>query len=101
MELLSIFEPSALNVVSEITSVIEFSGELSDTTLSFDADQYVWVKSAEDESYSGEYTIVPKLHDISLSTAGKWMSQDLTVTQIPTYKTTNTSGGYTVVIAQD
>lgn len=101
MELLSILEPTALDIVSEITSVIEFSGELSDTTFSFDADNYIWVKSGEEQSYSGDYTIVPKLHDISLNTAGKWMIDDLTVTQIPTYKTTNTSGGYTVVIAQD
>ncbi|MBQ7214319.1 MAG: hypothetical protein IJS25_07295 [Bacteroidales bacterium] len=49
--------------------------------------------------YEGEYTVVPQAYDATiLDTQGKVLSDDVIVTAIPYYETTNPQGGYTVTI---
>ena len=50
------------------------------------------------DPYEGEYTVVPKTTDQILETEGKTMEDDVTVTAIPYYQTSNPQGGYTVII---
>lgn len=51
--------------------------------------------------YDGVYDVTPRLSPQTLDTQGKLMREDVEVYGIPTYRTSNVGGGYTVVIAQD
>ena len=53
------------------------------------------------EQYAGNYTVVPKVEKQVLKTKQKVMTADLTVTEIPVYEVSNTSGGTTVYIAKE
>ena len=48
--------------------------------------------------YEGPYRAIPKWNDQILETNKKVMDDDVTVEKIPTFKTENIGGGYTVVI---
>lgn len=51
--------------------------------------------------YAGPYSVTPKAGTAqTLSTAGKQMTEDVTVAKVPYYETSNTSGT-TVYIAQE
>lgn len=50
--------------------------------------------------YGGAYEVTPTLAEQVLATRGMAMRDDVTVDGIPSYRTTNVGGGYTVVIAQ-
>jgi len=52
-------------------------------------------------AYGGPYEVTPRLDEQVLDTSQKLMRADVTVLEIPRYRTTNLGGGYTVVIAQD
>ena len=52
------------------------------------------------DDYEGPYEVTPLLESQTLPTGGKLMRADVEVEEIPTYRTTNPGGGYTVVIAQ-
>ena len=49
-------------------------------------------------SYEGEYIVIPKLHEQTLETRHKTMSNDVTVKEIPITVTSNPQGGKTVLI---
>jgi len=48
--------------------------------------------------YNGKYEVIPAAYEQSLETKGLKMTDDVIVTEIPYYETTNESGGYTVII---
>ena len=51
------------------------------------------------EQYDGLYDVIPKAYEAQiLETEGLIMRHDVNVEEIPIYKTTNPSGGYTVNI---
>lgn len=50
------------------------------------------------EPYIGDYTITPKIAEQKIETNGLRMIDDITILEIPYYKTTNLSGGYTAII---
>lgn len=50
------------------------------------------------EVYDGDYDITPGLEELILSTAGKLMSDNVTVRKIPIVSTSNPQGGQTVII---
>ena len=52
-------------------------------------------------TYGGDYIVVPKVTEQVLQTKEKVMSDDLTVTGIPTYQVSNPSGGDTFYIADN
>lgn len=52
--------------------------------------------------YTGAYTVVPKAYEaITLPTHGLMMSDDVTVTKVPYYETSNIFDGLTVYIAEE
>ena len=50
------------------------------------------------ETYAGSYEVTPRLYAQSLDTDGKLMEDDVTVYEIPISRTTNPTGGLTVLI---
>lgn len=50
------------------------------------------------ELYGGPYEVTPRLYAQSLDTDGKLMEDDVTVYEIPISRTTNPTGGLTVLI---
>lgn len=49
--------------------------------------------------YDGDYEVIPKTYSQTLDTANKKMAEDLTITAIPYFETSNESDGKTVYIA--
>lgn len=52
-------------------------------------------------TYDGSYEVTPTLEKQVLLTSGKLMSDNVTVTAVPTYEVTNSSGGTTFYIAKE
>lgn len=50
------------------------------------------------EIYTGDYTVIPQVHQQTLNTKNKSMSDDVTVEEIPYAEVSNTSGGTTATI---
>lgn len=50
--------------------------------------------------YEGEYEVIPTLEDQTLETANKTLRNDVLVKEVPVYRVTNESGGYTVTICK-
>jgi len=50
------------------------------------------------ELYGGPYEVTPRLYAQSLDTEGKLMTDDVDVYEIPISRTTNPTGGLTVLI---
>lgn len=48
--------------------------------------------------YTGEYEVTPRLYEQTLATENKTMLNDVTVYEIPISRTTNPTGGLTVLI---
>lgn len=48
--------------------------------------------------YGGEYEVTPRLYAQYLDTDGKYMDNDVTIFEIPITRTTNPTGGQTVLI---
>ena len=48
--------------------------------------------------YEGDYEVTPRMYVQSLETMGKYMTNDVTVHEIPVTKTSNPQGGQTVLI---
>lgn len=53
------------------------------------------------EVYTGEYEITPKVSEQKMPTAGKVMTDDVTVCSIPYFDVGNIYGGSTVYIASE
>lgn len=73
----------------------------SDGGARFTSTEYVPMIATDADEYEGPYEVTPRLVAQTLATAHRLMVDDVTVTEIPSYRTSNVSGGYTVVIAQD
>ena len=50
--------------------------------------------------YNGQYEVTPSFENKSLPTAGKLLSRDVTIYEIPVYSVSNPSGGNTVTIGE-
>lgn len=72
-----------------------------DHMLEADFGQVQEVTSIDGVQYDGEYAVVPKIDSQVLPTKNKVMVDDLTITAIPVYRVSNTSGGTTVYIANE
>lgn len=71
------------------------------TNVTWSGTEYIPYRSTEYPDWDGTYNVVPRLSPQVLNTTDHIMRDDLTVEGIPTYRTTNPSGGYTVIISQD
>ena len=54
------------------------------------------------DRYDGEYVVIPQASDaVTLSTKDKLLLDDVTVTKVPYWETSNQSGGLTAYIASE
>lgn len=67
----------------------------------FAADSYIPYRTSAYPDYEGAYDVTPRLAAQTLATANRVMHADVEIDGIPSYRTTNIGGGYTVTIAQD
>lgn len=70
-------------IIGELTSLYHIEADLSILPTEF---------------YDGDYVVIPKMEQQKLTTKDKTMRDDVTVEEIPVYRTENISGGYTVII---
>ena len=68
------------------------------TGCTFHADFGEIVVVRNDEVYTGDYDVIPRVYEQILYTKDKLMTDDVTVEVIPLTKTLNLSNGYTVTI---
>ncbi len=81
----------------ELSTEPELTFDLStDNTMTFDLSIPHDVTT---QLYDGEYEVVPKTYGQTLNTANKKMVDDLTITAIPYFETSNEADGKTVYIA--
>lgn len=55
-------------------------------------------ESGKWEEYKGSYNVIPNWNEQVLETKNKVLKDNVTVDEIPKYKTENLGGGYTVII---
>lgn len=55
-------------------------------------------KTIGGELYDGDYVIIPKISEQSLSTSGKTLKDDVLIKEIPSYEVENEFGGVTFII---
>ena len=67
----------------------------------FGTDSYIPYRTSAYPDYDGTYDVTPKLAAQTLATADRVLHADVEIGGIPSYRTTNVGGGYTVTIAQD
>lgn len=53
------------------------------------------------EHYDGPYSVTPKVEAQTLTTAEKYMTDDVTIQAVPFYAVSNNYGGSTVYIAKE
>ena len=59
------------------------------------------VRAGIGEEYKGPYNVKPQLeNDVVIQTKNKLMSDDVTVSKIPTYEVSNTAGGTTFILGE-
>lgn len=58
------------------------------------------ISPASQNYFDGEYVIIPSIYEQNLETEGKLMKEDLLISKIPYYETSNLSGGYTAIIGE-
>lgn len=75
---------------------LRFSEE-PDFSLTFDSR----IGGAEETPYSGPYEVTPSVHEQSLPTEGKSMSENVRIHSIPFYEVENTQRGKTAIIGGD
>lgn len=80
----------------EIDSALKV--QFAQTECSFRADfgEVILVKT--DDTYDGDYDVIPRVYQQILETKDKLMLDDVVVEVIPILKVTNLSDGYTVTI---
>lgn len=76
---------------------MQFPVTFRSTNMSFKLEFQSFVAPYQ-ESYSGEYTVVPKFVPQALHTKNYIMHEDVQVREIPVTVTANTAGGNTIVI---
>lgn len=89
------------SLCGNLTGISELNGSLSSEIMSLEGSLSTTLVVDAPE-YGGPYEITPKAYDDQhFSTTGKLMTADLKVLKVPTYTTTNPSGGYNFIIAEE
>ena len=89
-----------MHVYGELIGSLKSSGQLSGfLSASKGISGLLTIPSAAGvELYDGSYEVTPRLYAQYLDTDGKLMEDDVTVYEIPVTRTTNPTGGLTVLI---
>ena len=93
-----------MHVYGELYGTLTPAGSLSGTLTALQGIQgTLTIPSAVGvEIYDGAYLVVPKAHEEQvLETAQKLLLEDVTVTKVPYYETSNLFDGKTAYIAED
>lgn len=86
-------------LIGELTPRGSLAGELTPKTRIIGT---LALGARVNEVYEGPYYVVPRAYDdIVLDTQDKLMTEDVTVSAVPYYETSNLSGGFTVYIARE
>ena len=89
-----------LEVESNVVEV-EFEVENDILEIEFDIEQSIIVNNIGGNPYEGPYVVTPLMNnEVVLETTGKTMGDDVTVTKVPYFETSNEAGGYTVYIGE-
>lgn len=76
----------------------EVSFNQTDMRLNVEFSEYQTVQNLP-ETYTGDYAITPTVTAQVIPTKNRYLTDDMTVKEIPYYETSNTTGGNTVYIA--
>lgn len=82
------------------TDIVELDMDVSVLSPVVDMDVSTSIAPTTTPAYTGDYIVIPAVHDQILPTNGLRMTDDVTVTEIPYYETSNESG-ITVFIANN
>lgn len=86
----------------DLQLVNEFDGDICLTILEEgEGGVFMEVSSQQYDTYTGDYIVIPTTAEQVLSTQDKIMLDDVTITKVPYYETSNPSGGKTVYIASE
>lgn len=80
----------------EIDSALDIKFIQTHCTFKADFGEVVLVKT--DDTYDGDYNVIPRVYQQVLETKDKLMTDNVTVEVIPLSKVINPSNGYTVTI---
>lgn len=80
----------------EVDSILEGRFIQTECTFNTDFGEVFLVKT--DETYDGDYNVIPRVYQQVLQTKDKLMIDDVTVEVIPLSKIKNLQNGYTVTI---
>lgn len=80
----------------EIDSALDIKFIQTHCTFKADFGEVVLVKT--DDTYDGDYNVIPRVYQQVLETKDKLMTDNVTVEVIPLSKVVNPSNGYTVTI---
>jgi len=80
----------------ELTTVMEVTANLSPVTEITGNIELPALRPID--KYAGPYEVTPVWTEQRLETEGKQMTDDIKVNEIPIYKTSNPSGGDTIII---
>ena len=72
-----------------------------ETPVTYRVGEYVEQRTSSYPDYDGPYGVTPRLSAQTLATADRVLRADMEIGGIPSYRTTNVGGGFTVTIAQD
>ena len=82
----------------------EFGGHFATSRENFDGkfgEVHTITRYVGGEPYAGDYVVTPKVEAQTFPTKEKVMVDDMTITAIPFFSVSNTSGGNTVYIAKE
>ena len=94
---------SVFNIEMEAAGAT-FAASISSNSKTFDAEQdniVVITDVIGGEVYAGAYDVTPRTASQTLQTKDKLLLDDVTVSSIPYYETSNTAGGKTAYIGSD
>ena len=75
---------------------------VKESIVNISIEKAVSVPTGDAPAYEGDYTIIPKAYfETKLKTKGKLMLDNVLVKKIPSFSTSNSSGGTTFYIASD
>ena len=85
----------------ELSLNISLEGELTTNNV-YEGELGTFYSVADVPAYTGEYIVIPKADTQQiLETQNKLMLDDVTVTEVPYFETSNVAGGLTVYIANE
>ena len=87
-----------MNLQANIKKLPTISGRIKGITILSAKIEGVTIVAGEGKPYEGEYNVIPTFDKHILETKDRTLLQNVTIEPIPIIKTSNTSGGNTVII---